>query len=441
MSDPIRVVELFAGIGGFRYGLEQSSPRYKTIWANQWEPGKVKQFAFDCYVAHFGDSPNHVNEDIAKVTYKVPEHDLLVGGFPCQDYSVARTGAKGIEGKKGVLWWEINAIIDFQKPKYVLLENVDRLVKSPGSQRGRDLGIILRCLYDLGYSVEWRIINAADYGNAQRRRRTFIFAFRKDLSIHKELETIYEKKAERGLFEWVTSKGFFAPSFPVVIQHHNYKKSIKTITPSIYPDLASISSKFKAAFYNSGVMINGNIYSEELCPFESNAKTLKSVRLTTPVDQHYFLDGDLKKWQYLKGPKRINRIRPNGEPYVFSEGGMCFPDNLDLPSRTMLTSESSVNRSTHVIKDHVTGKLRLLTPIECEKLDGFPDDWTNTGMPEKFRYFVLGNALVVPLITCMGNRLLNIIDNEMLIEGKKAIYPIDGDKQSEVLLQYQADKV
>lgn len=88
---------------------------------------------------------------------------------------------------------------------------------------------------------------------------------------------------------------------------------------------------------------------------------------------------------------------------------MCFPDNLNLPSRTILTSESSINRSTHVIKDYVTEKLRLLTPVECERLNGFPDNWTNTGMPEKFRYFVMGNALVVPIITKIGERILEIL--------------------------------
>ena len=101
---PISVVELFAGVGGFRLGLEKSSKRYQTIWANQWEPARRSQHAFDCYVSHFGISSHHINEDIALVKDQIPEHDLLVGGFPCQDYSVARTGAKGLEGKKGVVF-------------------------------------------------------------------------------------------------------------------------------------------------------------------------------------------------------------------------------------------------------------------------------------------------------------------------------------------------
>ena len=176
----INVCELFAGVGGFRLGLQNASDEFNFVWANQWEPGKKTQHAFDCYVSHFGID-NHINSDISEIDKKeIPNHDLLVGGFPCQDYSVARTGAQGIQGVKGVLWWQIRDILEAKQPRFVLLENVDRLLKSPAKQRGRDFGVMLACLNDLGYSVEWRIINAAEYGFAQRRRRIFIFAFKND---------------------------------------------------------------------------------------------------------------------------------------------------------------------------------------------------------------------------------------------------------------------
>lgn len=405
----INVVELFAGVGGFRVGLEKSSSAFRTIWANQWEPGKKSQHAYDCYISHFGENPNYINQDIAIVKDLVPEHDLLVGGFPCQDYSVARTGARGIEGKKGVLWWEINDIIKARKPKYILLENVDRLIKSPASQRGRDFGIILRCLYDLGYAVEWRVINAAEYGNAQRRRRIFIFAYRDKTPLYIKLNDLENKKSEKALSDWIFKDGFFAPAFPVQNVHNENKKTDIFINLKEFDDLASISNKFKAPFFNSGVMINGHIHSEETVPEYFKPIKLRDIRQEESVDKKYFLNGSTEKWEFLKGAKKLERKRPNGETYYYSEGGMCFPDNLDLPSRTMLTSESSVNRSTHVIEDFITKKLRLLTPIECERLNGFPDNWTNTGMPEKFRYFVMGNALVVPVITKIGGRILEIL--------------------------------
>src|SRR3954462_4428561 len=170
-----RVVELFAGVGGFRVALERSG--WQTVWANQWEPSTKAQHAADCYRRHWDDG-TLVNADIATVIDDVPEHDLLVGGFPCQDYSVAKTlnQAHGIEGKKGVLWWQIYRILEDRRPRFVFLENVDRLLKSPATQRGRDFAIILACLSDLGYLVEWRVVNAADHGFPQRRRRVLIVA-------------------------------------------------------------------------------------------------------------------------------------------------------------------------------------------------------------------------------------------------------------------------
>ena len=103
--EKIRVVELFAGVGGFRLGLEQASANFQTVWANQWEPSMQAQFAFDCYERHFGHRPEHVCQNIVTAKEGIPPHGLLVGGFPCQDYSIAKKGARGIEGKKGILWW------------------------------------------------------------------------------------------------------------------------------------------------------------------------------------------------------------------------------------------------------------------------------------------------------------------------------------------------
>ena len=410
-TPPVKVVELFAGVGGFRAGLEAQSSRFQTVWANQWEPGKKTQYAFDCYVRHFGASDAYIAQDIALVKGQVPDHDLLVGGFPCQDYSVAHTGAQGIEGKKGVLWWDINDIVKRCKPSYVLLENVDRLLKSPSNQRGRDFGVILRCFADADYAVEWRVINAADYGQAQRRRRTFIFAYHKRTPLYKKLtETVSLRcKNQQPWFDWMSKDGFFPGAFPVQATRAPKKQTFEALGKSEYEDLAVLSASFKAPFYNAGLMLKGRFYTEELTPHAKKAKTLESIRLDTPVDPRYYLNGSTEKWTYLKGAKKIDRVKPNGEPYQFSEGGMCFPDDLKKPSRTMLTSESTVNRSSHVIQDAVSGRLRLLTPVECERLNGFPDDWTNTGMPERARYFTMGNALVVPLVTKMGKRILEIL--------------------------------
>lgn len=401
-QDDIRVVELFAGVGGFRLGLEKSSGRFTTVWANQWEPGKGIQHAFDCYISHFGDSSNHINEDIGKVKCDVPDHDLLVGGFPCQDYSVARTKAEGIMGKKGVLWWSMNDIIKAKHPKYILLENVDRLVRSPSTQRGRDFGIILRCLHDEGYSVEWRVINAAEYGEVQKRRRTFIFAYNKDTFLYNQLSDF--------LLEDILKKnGFFARSFPIGDPSAD-KVSKFTIAEDVYPTLVEVSSGFSGMFYNGGIMRNGVIYTRDCKPINKNGQRVLGDILVEDADEKYYLQ-DLSKWKYLKGAKRVERTRKSdGGKYWYSEGGIPFPDILTSPGRTMLTSEGTVNRSTHIIQDPVNDRYRKITPVECERMNGFDDGWTATGMPDSARYFTMGNALVVPLITKMGKTILEIID-------------------------------
>ena len=397
-KNDMSVVELFAGVGGFRLGLEKSG--WKTILANQWEPGAGKQWAFDCYDRHFADSTN-LNVDVATIDAKdMPDHELLVGGFPCQDYSVASTlaNSKGIQGKKGVLWWEIYRIATQKKPRFILLENVDRLLKSPARQRGRDFGIIIACLTSLGYSVEWRVINAADYGNVQRRRRTFIFATR-DRNIQKRL---YGKKSGD---EILLKDGFFAPAFPC----KRYEEICRVETIEISDDIQAVSDSFHAAFENSGYCIGTTIQTLRVeAVYDGPRKTLGQC-LEHNVDESFYIKAeDEPKWEYMKGAKKEKRVAANGHEYNYSEGPVAYPDPLDRPSRTMLTGEGTKNRSTHVVRDPETGRLRILTPVECERLDGFPDNWTDTGMPMRMRYFCMGNALVVPLIEKMGMRLAEL---------------------------------
>lgn len=396
------VCELFAGVGGFRLGLDRTKSNWKTVWFSQWEPGKKKQWAHDCYVSHFGDIDENTGIDIALVNKKkVPAHNLLVGGFPCQDYSVAHSlkGEKGIEGKKGVLWWEIRNLLIAKKAPFVLLENVDRLLKSPSKQRGRDFGIILACFAELNYSVEWRVINAAEYGAAQRRRRTFIFAYLN--------KTNYGKKTKASDAENVILKnGFFAKVFPI-------ESCIKIKNCKIdYKDISKISDTFAFNFENSGYMTKGKIYTTKVSSKVEAPVPLKKLLDKNAGNKYDIPDDKIKKWVYLKGAKKIPRTSKNGFKYTFSEGPIVFPDNLDLPARTMLTSEATVNRSSHVIQDPKTNKLRLITPLEAERIQGFDDNWTDTGMPEKFRYFCMGNALVVQMITRMGLELNKIFDNE-----------------------------
>lgn len=397
--DDIKVVELFAGVGGFRLGLEQTKNRiFDVNWANQWEPSRKVQHAFDCYSKRF-KTGEHVNRDIEEISDKEmadTNADMIVGGFPCQDYSVARTlnGELGIQGKKGVLFWQIIRFVQNTYPKYLLLENVDRLLKSPSSQRGRDFAVMLSTLNELGYNVEWRVINAADYGNAQRRRRVFIFGYKQDLDYSNAMN---KEKLEDIVFK----NGMFAQGFP--IENEPNKNRITQTT--ISSDIVEVSDNFKFQFYNSGVMRNGEVLTIDTIPKYETPLTLKDI-IEENVDESYLLTADqIEKFRYLRGPKKIKRTTKDGHEYYFSEGGMSESDSLDLPARTMLTSEASVNRSTHFL--NINNIYRTLTPIEAERLNGFPDNWTDT-MADRMRYFCMGNALVVPIITRIGNQIEKI---------------------------------
>ena len=396
------VCELFAGVGGFRLGLERTSKDWETVWFSQWEPGKTKQWAHDCYVQHWGDIDDRTGVDISLVEKdKIPDHNLLVGGFPCQDYSVARPlpGSKGLEGKKGVLWWQIRDTLEAKQTPFGLFENVDRLLKSPASQRGRDFGIMLACLAALGYSAEWRVVNAAQYGAAQRRRRIFIFTYRDDTQYGQSLSKMQP-------YNIIKFDGFFARTFPI----HSLEERIKEVELD-YNDIPEVSESFSFNFENAGYMHSGKVFTTRVEPVEEAPITLGDI-LQKDADEKYFLDDEkIEKWKYLKGAKHIERTSNTGHKYTFSEGAIPFPDSLDKPARTMLTSEGTTNRSSHIVCDPQNDRIRILTPIETERIQGFDDDWT-FGMPERMRYFCMGNALVVPMITKMGKTLNTIFDSE-----------------------------
>ncbi len=399
------ICELFAGVGGFRLGLGKSG--WRTIYSNQWEPKRKDQYASECYISHFGKE-GHTNIDIAKEKYNIPPHDLLVGGFPCQDYSVAATNAKGIKGKKGVLWWEIYHILESLRPPLVLLENVDRLLRSPSNKRGRDFGVILSCLNNLDYNVEWRVINSSDYGFPQRRFRVFILAS----LFESPLKNLYENGIDK--YDIIEKNGFFGRAFPV--QETKYKSlTLNSLDENVTltGDLVKITEEFKYDFHNAGLMLRGNIYTKTVNPILENQHCLGEI-LENEVDEYYYLpEEEIDSWKYHKGAKNEIRTSKSGYSYNYKEGAITFPDRLDRPSRTLITNEGNKkpNRFTHVLRDPENGRLRIITPLEAERLNGFPDSWTDTGMPLKWRYFCMGNALVVGLIERIGQKLSELLEN------------------------------
>ncbi len=395
----IKVAELFAGVGGFRIGLERAGG-FEVVWSNQWEPGKRRQHASDVYVARFG-ADHHVCGDIGEVsTRSIPDHDLLVGGFPCQDYSVASTlkRSKGLVGRKGVLWWQIHRILSDKKrkPAYLLLENVDRLLGSPAGQRGRDLAVMLASLSALGYSVEWRVINAADHGFPQRRKRVFIFGWRQGA------RAFGPAARSRRLIK----DGVLPMAFPGAVAD----------TPRLFTldeDLAVITRDFNAGgrrtpFGNAGVMHAGQVLTCTVRYERTMGTTLGDVLLPdAEVPAEFFIPAaQLERWKYLKGAKREARtVQAGGHRYFYSEGAMTFPDALDQPSRTVITGEGggAPSRFKHVVRTG-NGRYRRLTPKELERLNMFPDDHT-AGVSDNWRAFFMGNALVTGVVQRIGTEL------------------------------------
>ncbi len=426
----IRVVELFAGVGGFRIGLEGASDAFETIWNNQWEPSTLHQDASIVYQARFG-SKGHSNKDINLVpTSDIPDHDLLVGGFPCQDYSVAATLSRsgGIEGKKGVLWWQIYRILSEKgdnRPNYVFFENVDRLINSPASQRGRDFAIILASLSDLGYIVEWRVINAADYGMPQRRRRTYIVGYQKDSKIGKRV-------TEQN--NWMLYDGVMAQAFPFEMKGNSLSEF------DIQGSVSEVSALFNkgktvSPFSDVGIMVDRHVVSVDAIPvYDGPRQTLGSNLVDEEfVPDDFFISQDeLPKWQYEKGAKKINRVSKEGYEYTFSEGGMAFPDYLDRPSRTMITGEggSAPSRFKHVVQTP-SGRYRRLIPIELERLNMFPDNHTyHPEVSDGKRAFLMGNALVCGVIEQIGKSLYRFIFGEEPVSHR----PIHIQRQAKPLL-------
>ena len=405
---------------------------YETIWNNQWEPSTKHQDASLVYTARFG-SKGHSNQDINTVpTADIPDHDLLVGGFPCQDYSVASTLSRsgGIEGKKGVLWWQIYRILNEKgdnRPSYIFFENVDRLLGSPAKQRGRDFAIILASLADLGYTVEWRVINAAEYGMPQRRRRTYIVGYRENSNVSRQVQE---------LKDWVLYEGVLAKAFP-------FKPKDKTLSEfEIKGTIKEVSDNFNkegkdSPFGNAGIMRNRCVYSVDAeAVYDGPVMTLGgNIVDESLVPEEFFIPQDeVARWEYEKGAKKIERTTKEGFKYLFSEGGMAFPDSLDKPSRTIITGEggAGASRFKHVIKT-ASGRYRRLIPIELERLNMFPDNHTlHPDVTDARRAFLMGNALVCGIIQQIGKSLYRFIYEKEPV----STHPIDIKRDSQPKLNF-----
>jgi len=436
-GEKFAVIELFAGVGGFRLGLEGDKRKedyyspignykktiinpgfFKTGYANQYEPGRKNQFAAKVYADYYRDGVID-NTDIAEVdSQKIinsieksigqREKIILVGGFPCQDYSVANGlhTSKGLVGKKGVLWWEIYRILKElqslkRQPEILLLENVDRLLVSPASQRGRDFATMLYTLSELGYNTEYKVINAAEYGFPQKRKRVFILAYLRESPLDSKDKAHSNIRKEFNSLECENLE-------PIDLSFYKSKDLVSSLKN------LEFTFRFKISpFGNSGVCRNFMVYPfKEKGQIPESGMTLGDILKggRTKIPESYFVkESDLAKWREYKSAKRILRFKPNGEEYYFSEGKMSLFDSRKKPSRTLITSEggSSASRTKHLIKTS-RGARRLL-PVELERLNMFPDNITkHHDVRDTERAFMMGNALVVGVVEKFRNLIIDV---------------------------------
>ena len=260
---------------------------------------------------------------------------------------------------------------------------------------------MLTTLGQAGYSVEWRVVNAADYGFPQRRIRVFIVGTRIDGPLEKT-------PPEQTIF----MDGVLATALPV----ESNDSGVSEIEISPNPELVSSSFgkglKF-SPFANAGVFVKEQAYTAKVtAKSRRKPRTLGDVLIDeSEVPEEYWIDSSrVSEWEFLKGAKSLDRVhKESGFVYRYSEGSMAFPDKLDRPSRTILTGEGGISpsRFKHIIQ--IGNRFRRLVPVELERLSGFPDGWTNppqvANISDSRRAFFIGNALIVGLVELVGQEL------------------------------------
>lgn len=240
----------------------------------------------------------------------------------------------------------------------------------------------------------------------QRRRRTYIVAYRQDTGIARKILS-----SDPDI--WMTEDGTIASEFPVQsvplsINEFDLEKDIRDVSANFNADKKNALSPF----FNTGLMWNNHVRTLKTVPsYVGPVVTLGDLLLKEEeVPNDFFItETDLKQWKYLKGAKHEPRVTKDGYEYMYNEGGMAFPDSLDAPSRTIITGEGgkAPSRFKHVV-EQTPGNFRRLTPIELERLDGFPDNHT-AGASDIKRAFLMGNALVVQVVEKIGKGLLKQI--------------------------------
>lgn len=358
----MKAVELFCGIGGFRIACD--SLGIETVWANDISPS-----AAAIYQENFGKE-NFILGDIENHLEQIPDHDLLTGGFPCQPFSAA--GRKlGLEDARGTLFEKIVKIIEKKQPRYFVLENVKRLLSMDG---GKHFATILDALSEIGYLVEWRLLNSVNFGLPQHRERV------------------------------------------VIIGHKDHTPKSLLCTPAdlseLKPHQASTAADMEhwkrienhgAKFHTWGLALNGKFFHAKIEGFSDAAPKvkLKEVLEDQPEDFYYFTEDTLER---IKNSEEVNRFY-NGVEILYNQKGgarmgySIFGIEGIAPTLTCTTSR-------HYERYKIGNKFRRLTPIEYARIQGFPDNHCASARIYD-QYPLYGNAVPPALVKWAIKRIIS----------------------------------
>jgi len=359
----MKFIELFAGIGAFRLGLENTG--HECVWANEWleKPRKI-------YARNFGEQPD--GRDIRTISVgDIPNADLLVGGFPCATFSIAgkRTGFS-LEDTRGTLAFEMFRLARDKGIPYLLFENVKGLLNHDG---GRTFGIILEVLDGMGYDCQWELLDSQNFGVPQHRERIFLIGHLRGEPRPKvfpigitgrENDEPYQGKQRR-------RQGLFSDISPTLDAHY-YKGGASR--PYVMDDVP----EFEVAQWRRGYFR----------PYKSPGVPTLTANMGTGGHNVPFVKPIMDVARFNKSPN----------------GRMIKDDNDPMYTVT------AQDRHGVVIGDEESVSIRKLTPLECERLQGFPDGWTEfyddgKKVSDAERYERCGRTISIPVVEAIGRKL------------------------------------
>ncbi|MEV2661801.1 DNA (cytosine-5-)-methyltransferase [Paenibacillus larvae] len=411
--------ELFAGIGGFRSALDQLGG--VCVFASE-----IDKFATISYRAMYDGAPE-LHGDITKIDAKdVPDHDLLVGGFPCQAFSVAGQ-RKGFEDTRGTLFFEIARIARAKRPKLMLLENVKGLLSH---DKGRTLDVMVQTLNDIGYAVDFAVLNSKFYGVPQSRERVFIICYRDTEAEEWNVKgTGVLAKAKRRLqamgartfnFDWPTNSDVTTRLRDILEPEVDEKYHLsEDKTMKLLGKISPKSGSVRVMGHLDGV--NGHDICKRVYSAESVAPTISTGSSGNTT------------------PKILQRPRGRNSGRVYDAAPTLTTSSYELNNYVLekFTAIQKTHSTTTTVKYDETGtlqaarldkipqvvtesnpryRIRKLTPRECWRLQGFTDDQfdkaRSAGVSDSQLYKQAGNAVTVSVTRAIAQRLVPMIKSQ-----------------------------